>query len=156
MAVMVGGVMAVAAIDQWVKQLVVRTCIQGAPHPLIPGILDVSYQQNHGVAFSAFPNASVYLLVALNVLVLVAFVMLMLPRLRLRSGRIALALVCGGAIGNIVDRIRLGYVIDYLDFHFWPVFNLADASIVIGVGIMLIVFLFYNHTSLLSAESDRL
>ena len=140
-----GLVTATAAIDQLVKGLVVGALHLNESRPLIPGVLDLSYRQNHGVAFSALPHASAYLLVALNLLVIALFIGFMLPQLQQRSARIALALVCGGAVGNLIDRIRLGYVIDYLDFHFWPVFNLADTAIVIGVGLLLINHLFFHH-----------
>lgn len=50
--------------------------------------------------------------------------------------KLALALQLGGALGNLVDRVRFGYVVDFLDFHIWPVFNLADVAIVVGVGLL--------------------
>jgi signal peptidase II len=50
----------------------------------------------------------------------------------------SLVLLLGGAIGNIVDRVRLGYVVDFIDFHFWPVFNVADIAVVCGAGLMVV------------------
>ena len=154
-----GLLIAVVAVDQLVKGLVVRALADGGSRSLVPGLLDLSYRQNPGVAFSALPHAGPYLLIALNIVVLAMFVALTWRHMRGRRERIALALVCGGAIGNMLDRIRLHYVIDYLDFHVgryhWPVFNIADASIVIGVGLLLLSFLAANHSPVPPPEGDR-
>jgi len=64
-----------------------------------------------------------------------------------------MALIIGGAIGNLIDRIRYSYVIDYLDFRIWPVFNLADSAVVVGVGI-LIIYLWQLEEDIQS-EGDR-
>jgi hypothetical protein len=68
------------------------------------------------------------------------------PHLRTRSGMVAAALVLGGALGNLIDRIRLQYVIDYLDIRVWPVFNIADAAIVVGVATLLATLVVAEHT----------
>jgi signal peptidase II len=148
-------IIAIAATDQWIKVRIVDTLALGESRPLLSRVVDITYRQNTGVAFSAFPHASVYVLIALNLLIMGLFVTLMWPRLHKISAQLAIGLVCGGAIGNLIDRIRLHYVIDYLDFHFWPVFNLADASIVIGVGVLLLVHLFAYRSSALSPGGNR-
>jgi signal peptidase II len=58
---------------------------------------------------------------------------------------VALGLVIGGSVSNLVDRIRLGHVTDFIDFKFWPAFNLADSFIVVGVGILLLALLAADH-----------
>jgi len=148
-------IVVVVAIDQLVKGFIIKTLSLGASRPLVPGLLDLSYRQNPGVAFSALPHASAYVLIALNLLVMGIFVTVMLPRVQTRGGWVALALVCGGAIGNLIDRIRWHFVIDYLDFHFWPVFNIADASIVIGVGLLLFTLRFSNRVPMPSTGGDH-
>ena len=115
---------------------------------IIPGYLRLSYWQNSGVAFGLFDAvASVwkpYILAALAVVAVVAIVVYgahMPPERKLL--RAALAVIIGGILGNLVDRIVRGYVIDFIDFHIydtfhWPTFNVADSAITIGIALLLI------------------
>ncbi|MDE0381040.1 MAG: signal peptidase II [Rhodospirillales bacterium] len=99
--------------------------------------------QNKGISFGLFQSegAGVWLIVGLALAVSAGLVV-WLYRTRLRWPAWALGLVIGGAIGNVIDRLRLGWVIDFLDFHgggyHWPAFNLADSAISVGV-VMLVV-----------------
>ncbi|HEY3377471.1 MAG TPA: signal peptidase II [Armatimonadota bacterium] len=131
----------VAAIDQGVKRLVVEGYPLGESHSLIPGVLDLSYRQNTGAAFSLFHHAPTAALIAVNILVLGFFLALVYPHLRTRSGSAAAVLVLGGALGNLLDRVRWHYVVDYIDFRVWPVFNIADMCIVAGVGLLVLVMI---------------
>lgn len=131
LALLIGG------IDQWLKGLVVAALLPDRSRVILAGILDLTYRQNTGAAFSLWPQIHQPLLIALNLLVLGIFLVLIWPQLPTRLGTTAAWLVLGGGLGNIIDRIRLHYVVDYLNFHVWPVFNLADACLVIGVGILL-------------------
>jgi signal peptidase II len=115
---------------------------------LIPGYLRLSYWQNSGVAFGLFDAvASVwkpYILAALAVVAVVVIVVYgehMPPERKLL--RASLAIIIGGILGNFVDRIVRGYVIDFIDFHIydtfhWPTFNVADSAITIGIALLLI------------------
>lgn len=115
---------------------------------IIPGYLRLSYWQNSGVAFGLFDAvASVwkpYILAALAVAAVVAIVVYgghMPPERRLL--RASLAIIIGGILGNLADRIVRGYVIDFIDFHIydtfhWPTFNVADSAITIGIALLLI------------------
>jgi signal peptidase II len=115
---------------------------------IIPGYLRLSYWQNSGVAFGLFDAvASVwkpYILAALAVVAVVAIVVYgahMPPERKLL--RASLAVIIGGILGNLVDRIVRGYVIDFIDFHIydtfhWPTFNVADSAITIGIALLLI------------------
>ncbi len=105
---------------------------------LVPRVLSLTVLHNQGVAFgllARLPPAGVVAL-ALTVLIVVFYNRDAWPDRP--AGQWGLGLVLGGALGNIIDRLRFGYVIDYLDFHVWPVFNLADASIVCGAGLLLL------------------
>jgi signal peptidase II len=102
--------------------------------PVIPGVLSLAHVQNTGVAFGLFAGVSP-LVTALAALTLI-FV-LFYNRGRWSGSRAegtGIALMAGGAAGNLLDRVRLGFVVDYLDLHIWPVFNLADVAIVAGAG----------------------
>lgn len=77
----------------------------------------------------------------INLVVLLIFLALIRPFLATRGGQCAAILVLGGAIGNVIDRINLGFVVDYVDVHVWPVFNFADVCVVCGVGILVLLIL---------------
>jgi signal peptidase II len=115
---------------------------------IIPGYLRLSYWENSGVAFGLFDAvASVwkpYILAALAVVAVVVIVVYSghMP-LERKLLRISLAIIIGGILGNLADRIVRGYVIDFIDFHIydtfhWPTFNVADSAITIGIALLLI------------------
>lgn len=97
----------------------------------------LTYAKNYGAAFSIMDGYTPLLII----ISAIVFILVWLNRHRLSAYpglfRWGLAVGLGGAAGNLADRIRLGYVVDFLDFRFWPVFNLADTGIVIGVGLIL-------------------
>lgn len=129
------------AIDQLSKVLVEHNMALGESYPLIEEIFHLTYVQNPGAAFGIFKGYN-EILIILTVLIIAGFIYLyhnyFVNNLILK---ISFGLIIAGGIGNLIDRIRLGYVIDYLDFRIWPVFNLADMIIVIGTG-LLIIYLF--------------
>lgn len=141
----------VFALDQASKAVVMSNMQLGDVIPLVPPVLDFHYITNRGVAFGLFSHfGDVFIPVALVImLVILAFYRTLRgPRLLLRT---ALALQLGGALGNLLDRLRFGAVIDFLDFHipainfYFPVFNLADSAIVLGVGILLVCLTFQGE-----------
>lgn len=107
-----------------------------APFPELEGYFRITHVSNTGAAFGIFPGGSpVFTIVALIVAVVIVVYNYRLPAGH-RLLRVALGLQLGGALGNLVDRLRLGHVTDFLDFGPWPVFNLADMAIVGGVIIL--------------------
>ena len=112
-----------------------------APVPELSHIFRFTHVTNTGAAFGLFPSGSlVFTLVALLVAGVIVLYNFRLPPGQLLL-RVALGLQLGGALGNLIDRLRLGHVTDFLDFGTWPVFNLADASIVAGVTLLAILTL---------------
>lgn len=109
--------------------------------PLIPNVFHLTLIQNPGVAFGLFREHGglLFALITLSVLGLLWWTHTFRPDHGL--GEFALAFVLGGAVGNWIDRVRWGAVIDFLDFRVWPVFNLADSAITVGVGLYLFSFL---------------
>jgi len=130
---------AVLIADQWVKARIAAALPVGASVPLIPGLVSLTHVANRGVAFGLLADVAP-LLPVLAVLTLVLLLAYNRGRQFSSPAVAGVACMAGGAIGNLVDRVRLGHVVDYLDVHFWPVFNLADVAIVIGAGLLLVAF----------------
>ena len=138
---------AVVLLDQGTKALVARSLDLHEYVPIVDGFLSLSHVRNRGAAFGLLsdwdvPYQSVVLAV-LSCLALgaIAFYFLRLPATA-RLPRLALALVLGGAAGNLVDRARLGYVVDFVHAYWrryqWPDFNVADSAITIGVALLVL------------------
>jgi signal peptidase II len=107
-----------------------------APFPGLDGLFQISHVTNTGAAFGVLSSGSaIFGVIAVIVSGFIVYCNTRLPA-NSHGYRIALGLQMGGAIGNLIDRIRLGHVTDFLDFGPWPVFNLADLSIVLGVVLM--------------------
>jgi len=108
----------------------------------LAGIFHITYIENPGAAFGLFANQRVIFIVAAALVIAAACLMyrrLMSEKVIVRWG---VALLLGGAAGNLIDRVRIGCVIDFLDFRIWPVFNIADIGICIGVALLMYALLF--------------
>jgi signal peptidase II len=137
------GALVVFALDRWTKTLVMSTFFPGESRLVIPHLLWWTYVQNTHGAFGLFGNSPV-LLIALAIIVLTIFALAFRDAVqRSLLVRIAFGMIVGGAVGNIVDRLQHRWVVDFIDFKtIWPnVFNVADASITIGVGLLIIASL---------------
>jgi len=142
---------AVIALDRWSKMWIVAHIATGHAIVVIPKVFRLTHVLNTGAAFSMFEGANSPLLVR-NLLIgfSVAAVMVVLALLW-RLGRtvtltsVALALILGGAIGNLYDRVHFSFVVDFLEVHIWhyhwPDFNVADSSIVVGACLLLLEML---------------
>ena len=110
---------------------------------IINNFLDITYVKNTGAAWSIFADKSFIVIILSAIIILAVIVYLYSNRPNMMIEKIAYALILGGAIGNFINRILYGYVIDFIDisiFHYdYPIFNLADCFIVIGVIILVIV-----------------
>lgn len=109
--------------------------------PVIPDIFHLTFVRNTGVAFGLFRDREELLLIAVSLSLLVFVVYLFFLKEKRFVFQMAYGMILGGAIGNLIDRIRQGWVFDFLDFRIWPVFNLADTFICIGVGILFLEML---------------
>ena len=146
-------------LDQLSKWLAV-ILLEGQPSfYLIPGVLRFTYVENRGAAFGMLAdNRWVFLVLStLTIVCLLGFMIYSKPQSRLE--RAGLALVLAGGIGNMIDRVLLGYVIDFIDFCAFPklwnwVFNVADSCICIGVGLLLI-YIIKLSVSEYKAEKNR-
>ena len=135
----------VIVLDIWTKWLVLRKIDLHEAIPVIPGFFQLVHVRNTGAAFGIGANAASKLVpLLLNMGAIAVFLVVVVYALRssvtdrvLQSG---LHLILGGAIGNLLDRFRFGYVVDFLDVyvgsHHWPAFNVADSAICIGIGLL--------------------
>jgi signal peptidase II len=137
--------LAVLLLDQWTKGIVTRAFDVHQSTGVIAGFFDITYVRNSGAAFGLFASVDSSLkAVLLNSVAVLVFLVVSAYALRSshRSIRLQMgfALILGGAVGNLLDRVRFGYVVDFLDFsisgHHWPAFNVADSAIVAGVGLL--------------------
>ena len=133
---------AVAAVlaDQVTKHLVVsRLALDQSVH--VVGPLSIHHVENSGIAFGFFSSATAAVTVVTAIAV--GWMLVYFARSGARHPVLpaALGLLIGGSVSNLADRVRLGYVTDFIDFRYWPAFNLADSFIVIGVGILLVALL---------------
>jgi signal peptidase II len=139
----------VAAADQLTKAWVVATLPLGEEHEVVGGLVRLVHTGNRGVAFGMLGSAGPAVQIA--VLLTVVLVVVLLARQLARGGgdgptAFGLALVLGGALGNLADRVFRGEVVDFLDFyvrlggreHHWPAFNLADSCITVGAALVIV------------------
>ncbi len=127
------------ALDQVTKALVVQNLPLGqtwAPVPSLARFFTFTHTTNTGAAFGLFPDAGwIFVVIAIVVISAILFYYRHLPTEH-RLVRVSLGLQLGGALGNLTDRLLRGSVVDFLDFKVWPVFNVADSCIVVGVAIL--------------------
>ena len=111
----------------------------------VVGPLSIHHVQNSGIAFGLFSSATAAVIVLTAVAV--GWMLIFFARSGARHPILpgALGLVIGGSVSNLIDRVRLGHVTDFLDFKYWPAFNLADSFIVIGVVILFVTLLFTDR-----------
>lgn len=133
---MVAAVLVLLA-DQATKAWVLARMEFGASLPLVPPLVRITLWRNTGIAFGLLSGANELVALA-AVAAAVWLVLYHRDRWQLRVVRVGTGMVLGGAVGNLVDRVRFGYVVDFLELPYWPIFNVADACIVTG-GVLLIL-----------------
>ena len=142
------GLLALAflGLDQWLKAYVTANIPLGASQPLLPGFVELNTVHNYGAAWSSFSGMR-WLLVAVTCAIVAAVAYVLVKRIvRHPLGVAACCLVLSGGVGNIIDRVRLGYVVDMFHFEFWPtypVFNVADICVVAGAVLGAVYYLWF-------------
>jgi len=139
----------VVVLDQLAKYYIQARMVPGMSIPVIDGVFDITYVLNPGAAFGILEHQTAFFLVV--ALIMIVAICYYYPRIPpgYRLLRIGIGLQVGGAAGNVIDRVKTGYVVDFLDFRVWPVFNIADMAIVTGVALII-----YN-TLYLSGKKDE-
>ncbi len=145
-------VIAAVILDQYTKFLAVKY-LKTKPIPIIDGVFELHYLENRGAAFGLMQNQQIYFLfvaVIMLILCIYAYAKMSFTK-RVLPVRICLILIVSGAIGNMIDRIRLNYVVDFLYFKLinFPIFNVADIYVTTATfGIVLLILFFYKEEEL--------
>lgn len=133
-------------IDQYTKYLAV-THLQEASIPIVEGVFELQYLENRGAAFGMLQNQQwFFLIITVVLMVLITRLYMKLPRTkRVLPLRICMVFITSGALGNMIDRIRLNYVIDFLYFKLidFPIFNVADIYVTVSTFVVAFLILFY-------------
>lgn len=133
-------------LDQWTKGLAVQYLKGAQSIELIPGVFELSYTENRGAAFGMMQNQQVFFLIMTAIVLIgVAYLYIKMPfERRYLPFRATLTVFVAGAIGNLIDRLILGYVVDFLYFSLidFPVFNVADCYVTVTVFVFVLLFLF--------------
>ena len=133
--------LSILAMDQATKALVKNLMMVGESIPA-NGPVRLTYIQNTGSAFGLFTNQTFALTIAAAVGVVIIAIVFFKSGGASKLLAISLTMQMAGAIGNLIDRVAYGYVVDFVDFRVWPVFNVADSSITIGFVLLAIALLF--------------
>jgi signal peptidase II len=132
----------VLVADQYTKLAIQQDFMLGQSVPVLKGICNMTYVQNTGGAFGIMRNSTnLFIVISIVVILFIVYFLVKEERKDVYI-QVVFSLVLGGAISNLIDRLRLGYVVDFIDFKVWPVFNIADAAISVGMVLLLIRILF--------------
>ena len=138
-------------LDQVTKLMAIKYLKSAASRKIIGDFLQLTYVENYGAAFGILQNRKIFFIIVTSAVILGITIFLIRNYYQLNVFmRIGLSMLLGGAIGNFIDRIRLGYVVDFISVRLinrydFPVFNIADISIVIGTGLILLLVLFDKY-----------
>ena len=140
------GIILLIAVDQLTKYLAVQQLKDKPAYIILDGILELNYLENKGAAFGMLQNQKVFFIfVAIVILSVIAYVLFKTPdHKKYRALHILLSLIAAGAIGNMIDRIRLDYVVDfiYIVLINFPIFNVADIYVTFATAILVLMLLF--------------
>jgi len=133
----------VIIVDRLAKYLVFSGFFEGQSVPVIPRIFHLTLVLNTGAAFGLLKNKNQFFIISSLIVIALIVAYVFFGKCRDLVMLSALGLILGGAIGNLTDRLLFGYIIDFLDFRVWPVFNIADSAITAG-SLLLILRLFFD------------
>lgn len=138
----------IIALDQYTKQLAISNLMGKRPIVLIENLLELHFVKNFGAAFGILQNQRTFFIIITSLVILGGIAFLFLKKDKVtKFGKFSSWVLIGGAIGNLIDRVRLEYVVDFIkidlgSLYDFPVFNVADIFIVAGTGLLIIAILF--------------
>ncbi len=132
----------IVGLDRLAKGWAASALIRSEPRPLLGQVIRLTRVHNIGGAFGIFPGNGTLFIIVSSLVAVGLSILLLKGNVRGKLLKVGLALVLGGAIGNLIDRLWLGYVLDFFEVRGFSIFNLADACVTVGVGVILIHTLF--------------
>lgn len=130
--------LSILVLDQWAKSVALNYLAHHQSYEIIRNVLHFTFVSNTGAAFGILKGLNKYFILVTIAASISIIIFYKVNRVKNLIFKFSLGLILGGALSNLIDRVRLGYVIDFIDFRVWPVFNIADSAITIGV--ILIIF----------------
>ncbi|MEG1428456.1 MAG: signal peptidase II [Hydrogenoanaerobacterium sp.] len=139
-------VLILIGIDSAIKQWALLVLTKVDTIPIIENVLHLTYVENRGAAFGIMQDKKWFLLILTSIIAIGAIILLISNKLKSRLAVASVALIVAGGIGNLIDRIARGFVVDYIDFRLinFAVFNFADCCVVIGTSLLAIYILFID------------
>ena len=132
----------IVVVDQFSKFYIQTHMALGMSIPVMQDIFHITYILNAGAAFGLLENQTAFfVMIAVCMVVATIYFYPKIPK-RYSLLRFGIGLMVGGAMGNVIDRIKTGYVVDFFDFRIWPIFNIADVGIVCGVGCIIFTIIY--------------
>jgi len=130
---MIAGLYAILIVlsDQLTKYIALKNLLPGESFPLIKSVFHLTLVFNKGGAFGVLANATAFF-IFISVLVIAGILIFLFLKRPERATSMAMVFIMAGAFSNLIDRLRFGWVVDFIDFRVWPVFNIADSAITIG------------------------
>jgi len=146
---------ALLLFDRLTKLWAMNSLALGEPQPLIGHVIRLTRVHNIGGAFGIFPGSGTLFIAVSAVISLVVFLVLLSKSVSSWLLRLGLSIVLAGAIGNLIDRIAYGYVLDFFEFRGFPVFNVADSCVTVGAVLIIIYVLFGGERHRSEEQADR-
>lgn len=137
-------------VDQLTKLIILKNFHPGDSIAVIKNVFHISLVCNEGAAFGIFSGRSLlFIWVSFIAIIVIVLIFALFKKVfrKHKSTQVFLSLILAGAIGNLIDRIRFGFVIDFLDFRIWPVFNIADSAITVGTILLILQMLKHKSKS---------
>ena len=150
-----GAALAVIGLDQLTKGLVRALLDRGESWPDTDWLLRIRYVTNTGAAFGILEDQTAFLIVTTLIGLAAIYLYYRYPPFEHGIVPVAIGMMLGGALGNFIDRVRLGEVTDFIDLGWWPAFNVADSSITIGIAVILLGYVFLWPGPKRPAHEDR-
>ncbi|MBR7149068.1 MAG: signal peptidase II [Firmicutes bacterium] len=140
-------ILALIGLDWLTKYWIQTSMALNDTIPVIDGIFHITYIHNYGAAFSILEGKQSFLLIVTGIAMAAILGYMVVTQIKKKAQPMelwSLALILAGGIGNFIDRVRLGYVVDFFDFRIWPIFNVADIAVCCGCGLLIFYVLIWE------------
>ncbi|MBR4074594.1 MAG: signal peptidase II [Firmicutes bacterium] len=140
-------ILALIGLDWLTKYWIQNSMALNDTIPVIDGIFHITYIHNYGAAFSILEGKQSFLLIVTGIAMAAILGYMVVTQIKKKAQPMelwSLALILAGGIGNFIDRVRLGYVVDFFDFRIWPIFNVADIAVCCGCGLLIFYVLIWE------------